>query len=82
MLPVPMVAARAVASAPNCDTSPVDFLSLFTDRRIAVNRLRCGKRRRMVRKMCVPSSRIIIGQPHSRLLAEERKSFICSILGR
>ena len=35
MLPVPMVAARAVARAANCDTSPCESLSLPTDRRIA-----------------------------------------------
>ncbi len=46
MLPVPMVAARAVAKAPNCDTSPVAPLSWLTDSRMAVKILRCGKRRR------------------------------------
>ena len=40
MLPVPMVAASAVAKAPNCDTSPVDPLSLLIDKRMAVNSLR------------------------------------------
>ena len=40
MFPVPIVAARAVASAPNCDTSPFCDLSRCTDRRMAVNILR------------------------------------------
>ena len=51
MLPVPMVAARAVARAPNCDTSPVASLSLFTESLMALNIFRCGKRKRMVRKI-------------------------------
>ena len=46
MLPVPMVAARAVARAPNCDTSPVDFLSGVTDSLMAFNSLRWGNFRR------------------------------------
>ena len=37
MLPVPMVAASAVASAPNCDTSPPAPLSRVTDSLMAVH---------------------------------------------
>ena len=50
MLPVPIVAARAVASDPNCDTSPEAPGSRVTDSRMAVKIFRCGKRRRKVRK--------------------------------
>ena len=42
ILPVPIVAAKAVAKAPNCDTSPVESLSLLMDKRMAVKSLRCG----------------------------------------
>ena len=80
MLPVPMVAARAVARAPNWDTSPVASLSFFTDNLIALNILRCGKRRRMVRKMWVPNRRIIIGHPQRNELNAVKKSLIASIL--
>ena len=79
MLPVPMVAARAVANEPNCDTSPVASGSRFTERRMAFKMWRWGKRRRMVRKICVPNSRMIIGHPHSRLLNSVRKSFTWSM---
>ena len=75
MLPVPMVAASAVASAPNCDTSPVASGSLFTDSRMALKICLCGNRRRMVRNRCVPSSRMIIGHPQSSPLTSVRKSF-------
>ena len=79
MLPVPMVAARAVARAPNWDTSPVASLSFFTDSAIALNIFRCGKRRRMVRKMWVPNKRIIIGHPQRNELNVVKKSLIVSI---
>ena len=79
MLPVPMVAAREVASAPNCDTSPFCDLSRWTERRMAVNSLRCGKRRRMVRKTWVPSSNTIIGQPQRHELSVAKKSLTLSI---
>ena len=36
MLPVPMVAARAVAKEPNCDTSPLAEASFDTDSRMAL----------------------------------------------
>ena len=49
MLPVPMVAASAVASAPNCETSPDAFLSGTTDSLMAVNIFLCGTFRRKVR---------------------------------
>ena len=79
MFPVPIVAARAVASAPNCDTSPFCDLSRWTERRMAVNNLRCGKRRRMVRKMWVPSSNTIIGQPQRKELSVAKNSLTLSI---
>ena len=80
ILPVPMVAANAVASEANCDTSPVAPGSRFTDNFIAVNILRCGNFRRMVRNKWVPSSIIIIGHPHSAELISEKKWFIVSML--
>ena len=80
MLPVPMVAARAVASAPNWLTSPSESLSFLSERRMACSTLRCGKRRRMVRKMCVPKSSKIIGQPQSRPLSLWKNSCIYSCL--
>ena len=80
MLPVPMVAARAVAKAPNCDTSPVACLSRFTDNAMALKILRCGKRRRMVRKMWVPKRRTIMGHPHRNALNAVKKLFIASIV--
>lgn len=49
MFPVPIVAASAVANAPNWDTPPAVLLSLLTDKRMAVNIFRCGKRSLMVR---------------------------------
>ena len=63
MLPVPIVAARAVASAPNCDTSPTESLSFFTESFTALNIHLCGNRKRMVRKIWVPNSIIIMGHP-------------------
>ena len=80
MLPVPIVAARAVARAPNCDTSPVALRSRFTERRMAVNILRCGTRRRKVRKRCVPNSNTIMGQPHNNAEADCRKLSRASII--
>ena len=68
MLPVPMVAASELAKAANWLTSPVEPLSFFTEIFRAVHILRCGTRRRMVRKRCVPRRRIIIGQPHTHPL--------------
>ena len=79
MFPVPIVAAREVASAPNCDTSPFCDLSRWTEIRMAVSNLRCGKRRRMVRKMWVPSSSTIIGQPQRYELSVAKKSLTLSI---
>ena len=64
MLPVPMVAANEVVSAPNWLTSPSESWSCFTDRRMAVKILRWGNRRQMVRYRWVPSRRIVMGQPH------------------
>lgn len=75
MLPVPMVAASAVAKAPNCDTSPEASLSRFTDNFMAFSIFSCGKRRRMVRKTWVPSNKAIMGQPHRRLLRVVKNAF-------
>ena len=75
MFPVPMVAARA----PNCDTSPFCDLSRCTEIRMAVNSLRCGKRKRTVRKTCVPSSSTIMGQPQRIELSVAKKSLTLSI---
>ena len=80
ILPVPMVAARAVARAPNWETSPVAFLSFLKDSDIAWKILRCGKRRRTVRKMWVPSSRMIIGHPQRNELKDVKNSLIASML--
>ena len=49
ILPVPMVAASAVASAPNWLTSPSAWLSLLTESLMPVKSLRWGMRRRKVR---------------------------------
>ena len=80
MLPVPMVAARAVANAPNWLTLPAASLSRLTDSLMAVHRWRCGKRSRMVRKICVPSSRMIMGHPQSRPLNSVKNSLRFSIM--
>ena len=76
MLPVPMVAARAVASEANCDTSPSALRSRFNESFTALKMCRCGNRRRMVRNTCVPNSRMIIGHPHRKSLTAESISFI------
>ena len=68
MLPVPMVAAKAVASAPNWLTSPLAAVSDLTDSRMAVSSLRCGTRNRMVRNRWVPSRMMTMGQPHRKSL--------------
>ena len=46
---------------------------------MAVNSLRCGKRRRMVRKTCVPSSSTIMGQPQRHELSVAKNSLTLSI---
>ena len=79
MLPVPMVAASAVASEPNCDTSPVASGSLLTDSLMAFQICRWGNLSLKVRNTCVPSNRMIIGHPHSSPLNSVRKSFNPSI---
>lgn len=50
MFPVPIVAAKAVARAPNCDTSPSACSSFLTESFMAVNILRCGNFSLTVRK--------------------------------
>ena len=49
MFPVPIVAARAVASEPNCDTSPVASGSFCIDSLIALKICRCGNFSRIVK---------------------------------
>ena len=80
MLPVPMVAARAVARAPNCDTSPAASLSRLTESLIALKILRCGKRRRMVRNRWVPNRRMIMGHPQRTELKAVKKSLSAVIV--
>ena len=53
MLPVPMVAARAVESAPNWLTSPSPFRSFTKDSRTPFHIYRCGKRSRKVKNKTV-----------------------------
>ena len=71
MLPVPIVAASAVVSAPNGLTSPAAPFSGVTDNLIAVNRYRCMNAVRMVRKMCVPKSAMRSGGPQTIASAAE-----------
>ncbi len=80
MLPVPMVAARAVARAPNWLTSPFESPSLLTDRAIPLKIFRWGNFRRMVKKTWVPSRMIIMGQPHNKPLSLLKKSCISCIV--
>ena len=79
MFPVPMVAAKAVAKAPNWLTSPSAPGSFFTDRRMPVNNFLWGMRRRNVRNTCVPNNSTIMGQPHRKSPASKKKSLIVSI---
>ena len=66
MLPVPIVAARAVVSAPNCETSPSDSVSCaVNDSLMAVPSFRWMNLVRMVMNRCVPRSKTIIAQPHT-----------------
>ena len=67
IFPVPIVEARAVVRAPNWLTSPSALVSLVTDRRMAVPILRWITPVRMVMKIWVPRSKMIIHQPHTRL---------------
>lgn len=68
MLPVPMVAASAVVSAPNWVMSPsaLEGSSLVTDSLMPVPILRWMNPVRMVMKMCVPSSSKIMMGPHTK----------------
>ena len=59
MLPVSLVAAKAVASAPNWVSSAVAVLSFLLDDLIAWNILRCGKCRQIIRKIWVKKKKII-----------------------
>ena len=68
MFPVPIVAARAVVSAPNWLTSPAPSFSRLKEILMAVQRCRWGKPRRNVRKRCVPKSRMMRGQPQMKSL--------------
>ena len=68
MLPVPMVAASAVVSAPNWVMSPSasDGSSLVTDSLMPVPSLRWMNPVRIVMKMCVPSRSKIMMGPHTK----------------
>ena len=83
MLPVPMVAARAVANAPNWLTSPFADESDLTDRRMAVSSLRCGNRNRMVMNTWVPSRMMTMGHPQRKslhdLMSALRDSMTCRL---
>ena len=68
IFPVPMVAANAVANAPNWLTSPCPDLSDCTESRMALNSLRCGKRSRTVKNKWVPNRIITMGHPQSQSL--------------
>src|SRR5688572_11580831 len=76
MLPVPMVAANAVVSAPNWLTSPSPSELRWNEMRIAVPRYRWMNRKRKVRNRCVPTSRNSIGGPHTRSLTVPRSASI------
>ena len=80
MFPVPMVAANAVASDANCDTSPEAPGSRFTESFIAVKIFLCGNFSLTVRNKWVPSRSIIIGHPHSAELISEKNKLIVSII--
>ena len=71
ILPVPMVAASAVASAPNCEMSPLAPSSALADIRMARNVCRWMNRRRNVRNKCVPNSSTIMGAPQMRSRSQE-----------
>ena len=65
MLPVPMVAESAVASAPNWLMSPGASGSFVTESLMAVPSLRWMKRVRIVRYRGDPSKTTIIGTPQT-----------------
>ena len=65
MLPVPMVEARAVVSAPNWDTSPAPSTSLVTESLMPKPSLRWIKPVLMVIKRWVPNSSTNSQGPHS-----------------
>ena len=67
ILPVPMVEARAVVSAPNWLTSPSASGSFATERRIPVNIFLWINPVRIVMKICVPRSSRIIHHPQTRV---------------
>ena len=68
MLPVPIVAARAVHSARKDDVSPAPLLLALKIRPSARGRFRsCSTPRRRVSQMPVPTSRISRGGPQTKL---------------
>jgi len=71
MLPVPMVAASAVASAPNCEISPCAPSSDWVDNLTARNVCRWMNLRRNVKNRCVPKSSTIIGTPQMKSRSQE-----------
>jgi len=69
ILPVPIVAASAVVSAPNCDTSPSASGSFATDSLIPLETVNLWINPvRSVMNTCVPSSRMIMPHPQTRPL--------------
>jgi hypothetical protein len=65
ILPVPIVAAKDVANAPNWLMSPDESESLVKDNFIAVKIFRCGNFSATVKNRWVPKRRIIVGHPHN-----------------
>ncbi len=66
IFPVPMVAARAVVSAPNCETSPSPSGSGVTDNLIPLKVYFWMNPVLTVQNTCVPSNTMIRGKPHSQ----------------
>ncbi len=79
MLPVPIVAARAVVRAPNWLTSPFPSDERPREIRIPLPIYLWMNRRRKVRTMCVPNRRMSRGYPQIRSLRFWRKSSTDSI---
>ena len=65
MLPVPMVAANAVASAPKPDTSPLASLSGVTESLMPLNTYLWITLVRSVRNTCVPNNSTSMTGPHT-----------------
>ncbi len=75
MLPVPMVAASAVISAPKWLMSPSPSRRRWNERRMARGRYVWIRRSRTVRKRCVPNSSTSRGGPQTQsLIVDSRRS--------